>query len=438
MRILVTSDNHLGYNENDFIRGDDSYRTFDEILSIAHKKDVDFILQGGDLFHDHKPSRNAYNRTIQILKKYVTAIKKEINFDGLSFVNRPILSIHGNHDDPSGLNLVSPMDVLHSTELVHYFGKIKNMNDIVVEPILIEKGDIKVAVYGIGYIKDSRMYKMLQENKIKFKRVDGYFSILMVHQNRVPRNNGYFPENKIPEWMDVAIYGHEHKSIKTRTENFEVIQVGSSVRTSLSLDEAGDKYVYIIEINKEGSKISRELLRSVRAFKIETLKGDVDINKYINNMTIEKINDLLPLLRLRIEDYSCNINKVEIEKIVENKIANPSDCIRFIKRSQSKKLDENEDEKGQFVHQKVDFNNILRNKLNDSVLNVMTADSLIDALELFIKKGGKDAFTEAFHSENYKIMKMINFDDLGAEDVNEVIERAKNAVYEELKRNKIL
>ena len=35
IKILVTSDNHVGYNEKDEIRGGDSFHTFEEVLKIA-------------------------------------------------------------------------------------------------------------------------------------------------------------------------------------------------------------------------------------------------------------------------------------------------------------------------------------------------------------------------------------------------------------------
>ena len=40
IRILVATDNHVGYEERDPIRKDDSWKTFDEILNLARKQDV--------------------------------------------------------------------------------------------------------------------------------------------------------------------------------------------------------------------------------------------------------------------------------------------------------------------------------------------------------------------------------------------------------------
>lgn len=85
LKILIATDNHLGFGEKDTIRGtynnlfinclmfiyfitdfllsgDDSYITFEEILDYAVSNEVDMILLGGDLFHDANPTTNALNR----------------------------------------------------------------------------------------------------------------------------------------------------------------------------------------------------------------------------------------------------------------------------------------------------------------------------------------------------------------------------------------
>ncbi len=57
LRMLLSTDNHLGYLERDPIRGKDSFAAFEEVLSLARIHNVDMVLLSGDLFHDNKPSR---------------------------------------------------------------------------------------------------------------------------------------------------------------------------------------------------------------------------------------------------------------------------------------------------------------------------------------------------------------------------------------------
>ena len=59
-----------GVWEQDEIRKDDSFATFEEIFEIAHEHSVDMVLLGGDLFHDNKPSRTTLVRTMDVLSRH--------------------------------------------------------------------------------------------------------------------------------------------------------------------------------------------------------------------------------------------------------------------------------------------------------------------------------------------------------------------------------
>ena len=57
IKIMIATDNHLGYGEKYPDRQHDSFTAFNEILQLAKDNDVDFVLLGGDLFHDNRPTR---------------------------------------------------------------------------------------------------------------------------------------------------------------------------------------------------------------------------------------------------------------------------------------------------------------------------------------------------------------------------------------------
>jgi DNA repair exonuclease SbcCD nuclease subunit len=67
---MISTDNHVGYLETDPIRGNDSFASFREMLQHARANQVDFVLLGGDLFHDNKPSRQTLCRTVNILRQF--------------------------------------------------------------------------------------------------------------------------------------------------------------------------------------------------------------------------------------------------------------------------------------------------------------------------------------------------------------------------------
>lgn len=68
IRILVATDSHVGYNERDPIRGDDSWKSFHEVMCLARERDVDMVLHAGDLFHENKPSRKSMYQVMRSLR----------------------------------------------------------------------------------------------------------------------------------------------------------------------------------------------------------------------------------------------------------------------------------------------------------------------------------------------------------------------------------
>ena len=68
--IVIATDSHLDYVENDEIRGNDSFNSFEEILKISKVENADFQLLGGDMFHHHNPSNKTIIYAGKILYKY--------------------------------------------------------------------------------------------------------------------------------------------------------------------------------------------------------------------------------------------------------------------------------------------------------------------------------------------------------------------------------
>lgn len=140
-KILIASDIHLGVHEKDPERGDDSFKAFEEILKTARERDVDFILLGGDLFDQSKPSQSCYVKAITLIREHImgdkeismalhdvvhakevfeTSVIDDVNYQDPNVnISYPIFSIHGNHDDPSGFQRTSAMHVLSATGQVY-------------------------------------------------------------------------------------------------------------------------------------------------------------------------------------------------------------------------------------------------------------------------------------------------------------------------------
>lgn len=63
IRIMLSTDNHVGYAENDTVRGNDSFAALEEVLYLAKFYHCDLVLLAGDLFHDNRPTRRTLYKT---------------------------------------------------------------------------------------------------------------------------------------------------------------------------------------------------------------------------------------------------------------------------------------------------------------------------------------------------------------------------------------
>lgn len=294
IRILVATDNHVGFNERDPIRGDDSWKSFHEVMCLAKKHDVDMVLLAGDLFHENKPSRKSMYQVMRSLRMNCYGDKpcelemlsdaseqfsgafNHVNYEDPDInVAIPVFSIHGNHDDPSGEGHYAALDLLQMSGLVNYYGRTPENDNIQVKPVLLQKGKTKLALYGMSNVRDERLFRTFRDGNVKFfqpsTQKDDWFNIMSVHQNRhAHTETGYLPETFLPDFLDLVIWGHEHECLidpHTNPETgFRVIQPGSSVATSLVEGETVAKHVAILSIQGRTFDIQAIRLQTVRPF----------------------------------------------------------------------------------------------------------------------------------------------------------------------------
>ncbi|EQC27523.1 hypothetical protein SDRG_14723 [Saprolegnia diclina VS20] len=465
VKILVSTDNHLGYCEHDGVRGKDSFRAFEEMLAIGVKAKVDFVLLAGDLFHHNKPSRATMYRTMSLLRHYCLGdgninfqilSDQSLNFPNFGVANYedpnvnvrlPIFSIHGNHDDPTGEagRSLAALDLLSAANLVNYFGKSDRVDEIEVFPILLEKGATKIAIYGLGNMRDERLHRMFAKGQVRFRRPeespDAWFSIFVVHQNRDNRGRGAkncLPESFIPEFIDFVIWGHEHECLIELEEsakgNFFITQPGSSVATSLIEGEAKPKQVGILEIRGSDFRLRAEPLKTVRPFKIgDVAFRDIDgldpndpkVAEKMHSILTSRVQELLDeanaelaavhadpmeiLVRLRVEHTGFPvINNQRFGGQFVGRVANPGDILLFTRNKGERKDKASKDEKaskgGLLAPIRppppndavVRVEQILAAQLDQSELklDIFPEVNMAHALEEYVFKNVPSAFTE--------------------------------------------
>lgn len=256
------------------------------------------VLLAGDLFHDNMPSRQTLHDTLALLREHCMGdapVSLQIHSDqAVHFANRfpvanyldpnlnvslPVFSIHGNHDDPTGNRLLASLDLLSVAGLVNYFGKQSDADNIRISPILITKGDTKLALYGLGNIRDERLNRTFTRNNVAFLRpsedADDWFSLLAIHQNRVPHGpNNWIPDSFLPAFLDLIVWGHEHECAVSPVESahhVHITQPGSSIATALSEGESVKKHVAIVCVTGTEYSLKKIPLKTVRPFIMESI-----------------------------------------------------------------------------------------------------------------------------------------------------------------------
>ncbi|KAM6157684.1 double-strand break repair protein MRE11 [Rhynchocyon petersi] len=392
-KILVATDIHLGFMEKDAVRGNDTFVTLDEILRLAQENEVDFILLGGDLFHENKPSRKTLHSCLELLRKYCMGDRpvqfeiisdQSVNFgfskfpwvnyqDGNLNISIPVFSIHGNHDDPTGADALCALDILSCAGLVNHFGRSMSVEKIDISPVLLQKGSTKIALYGLGSIPDERLYRMFVNKKVTMLRPredeNSWFNLFVIHQNRSKHGStNFIPEQFLDDFIDLVIWGHEHECKIAPTKNeqqlFYVSQPGSSVVTSLSPGEAVKKHVGLLRVKGRKMNMQKIPLHTVRQFFMEDVvlanhpdlfnPDDPKVIQAIQSFCLEKIEEMLenaererlgnsiqpekPLIRLRV-DYSGGFEPFNVlrfsQKFVD-RVANPKDVIHFFRHREQK------------------------------------------------------------------------------------------------------
>jgi len=458
-QILVATDNHLGYAEKDPIRGNDSLETFEEILRIAVKSNVDMILLGGDLFHENKPSRKTLHKTMELLRKYCLGDRpcameflsdRKANFPSNSFgnvnyedpnlnVSLPVFSIHGNHDDPTGDGNLCSLDLLSVCGLINYFGKASQVDDITINPILLKKGQSRLALYGLGNVRDERLHRTFKNKKVQMMKPNEYenewFNLMVLHQNRVKHGpTNYIPEAFIDDFIHLVIWGHEHECLIDpefqEQQEFYISQPGSSVATALSEGESKSKHVGILRIRGQEFSMKKVRLETVRPFIMDdlVLSEVPELNKNkpetVLDFLAQRVEEMIekvmaewkdenkemllkdptvelpkPIVRLRVE-YSgfTNFNVQRFGQQFVSTVANPKDILLFHRKKSTEKKGSRIviNDEAVFPDQ-LDMRGVedlVSEFLENQQLQIFPEKMLTEAVKEFVDKDEKDAIKD--------------------------------------------
>lgn len=463
------------------------------------------VLLGGDLFHDNKPSRKSLYQVMRSLRKNCLGPKPceleflsdanevfegafpSVNYEDPDInVSVPVFSIHGNHDDPSGEGHFCSLDLLQVAGLVNYFGRIPEADNIEAKPLLLQKGATKLALFGLGNVRDERMFRTFRDHRVKWFRpgqqAKDWFNLLAVHQNHHAHTaTSYLPESVLPDWMDLVVWGHEHECLIDPKQNpetgFHVMQPGSSVATSLVAGEAVTKQVAVVSVTGRDFSVRKIPLKTVRPFvtrdivlstdrRFRGLESKKDNRQEVTRRLMEVVDEMveeanagwlalqdededevgeppLPLIRLRVEysagergNFDCE-NPQRFSNRFVGRVANTNDVVYFHrKKSGARRGGASADLPAEALESlaastSIKVDRLVSEFLAAQSLKILPQAPFGDAVNQFVSKDDKHAM-ETFVSESLagQVRQMLDLDS-DEEDLESAMEAYRNKLEEQ-------
>ena len=273
MKILHTSDWHIGKRLLSRERLDEQAEVLDEIVDICDREEIDLVLIAGDIFDTYTPSAEAEELFYQKIKK-------------VAGQGRAVLLISGNHDDGVRLSAAAPLAEEYGIYIVGNDRKVlgKSAKTRRVYPVdsgkgyvLFEKGEEKTYISLLPYPNEARfreekselsyieqMQKWLAEGEVG--NTHGYPSVLMAHifvaggsvsdgEREIDLGGARaIPPDALPKCDYIAL-GHLHK--KQRMGKGNCYYSGSPLQ--YAFDERADKSVKIFDLGKDGVQNLRDI-----------------------------------------------------------------------------------------------------------------------------------------------------------------------------------
>ncbi|WP_242927413.1 exonuclease SbcCD subunit D C-terminal domain-containing protein [Pontibacter vulgaris] len=276
MRVLHTSDWHLGQRLVNLERTEEHQHFLDWLLQTIENEQVEVLLMAGDVFDTGAPSNTALKQYYNFLTKVCATCCRHIIFTG------------GNHDSVSTLN--APKELLECFNIKVIGGATTDPLDELIE-LRNKQGELELVVCAVPFLRDRDIRlsvpgESYEEREQRLKQgISAHYAAFVPHvqqykQQRIPvvamghlfaaggsasdsekeihvGNLGQIGADQFPKEFDYVALGHLHRPQKVNNTN-HIRYSGSPI--PLSFSEVTDKKVVFI-LDFEAGKLTdlREL-----------------------------------------------------------------------------------------------------------------------------------------------------------------------------------
>ena len=290
MKIGIFSDTHLGFQPEN--REKEAIEQAVAALEMCIREKCDAILLPGDLFDEHIPRQETWHEAFQLFSigrraeksnaRVLDSKGKEIGFNGI-----PLIAIHGTHEF-RGRDYKNALQVLESAGFIIY---------VHANYVVIEKGNEKIAVHGLGGVPEKQAKEVLK--LYNPKPVNGMKNLLMLHQSFkefLPFDDEMVATLSLadlPEGFYLFINVHIHFSNTVESDGRKMLLAGSTVITQMKeLESTKPKLVHFLDT--ETMEIKSMPITVQRKFFFRKVEIDNDSPKE----AVEKVKNAVEGIKL--------------------------------------------------------------------------------------------------------------------------------------------
>jgi DNA repair protein SbcD/Mre11 len=404
MKIIHTSDWHLGKSLEGFSRLEEQEKFIEDFILIVEENNADLVIISGDIYDNGNPPAKAENL-------FYRALKSISNYG-----KRAVLLIAGNHDNPERLAAASPLAYEHGiiilgtpktivTKGTYGEFEIVDSGEGFIELVINEE---KVVILTIAYPSEKRLNEIFNVENDEDARVRSYsqrvgqlflslsskfredtINIATSHlfmlggdttDSERPIELGgtlAVSADMLPEKAQYVALGHLHRPQKVKGTELEAYYSGSPLQYSKS--EIGySKSCNLIQV-KVGEKAKVEILYFKNYKPIEIWKCN-GVSEAIEMCRVNSQKDIWVYLEIKTEEF---ISTEDIKTMRDLK----QDIIQI--RPDIKGLDELE----------TAMDNINEKSMEELFTNFYTSQRLVtpsnELMQLFLEIAGEEEEYEA-------------------------------------------
>ncbi len=226
MKILHTSDWHIGKQLHKYDLAEDLDLFFRWLIDYIKTENIDVLLVSGDIFDQANPSQAAY-------KQYYDLLKNLIHLDC------KIILTGGNHDSPAVLN--APAELLRAFDITVIGGAKEAMEDMFIQ---VEKNSEKLVVAAIPFLKDRDIRKSAAGESYATK-IEQFKVGLRTYFSKVNQHYSQIHPDKV-----FMVMGHLYVQGSELSESERDIQIGNQAGVEANMFGDLPDYVALGHIHK--------------------------------------------------------------------------------------------------------------------------------------------------------------------------------------------